>query len=1436
METQEIVKLLQQQLAAQEATSQQQLAASEEQLKLKKEEMEKQCELQEAAAKLQEAAAKEQIRILKEQNDTVMQTLSSILQQQGKENSTSRPAFQAFDSTSELWVDYWDRFSTFLEANTIPVEKAAPVFLNSQSPTIYKLLSNLASQRTPPVPLGQLSLTDLEKYMSEQFHPTHFIVRERFKFWSDMSRKPDESVQELASRIRQDAVTCDFTSIKDPLDEAMRTRFICSLNNEAVLKAFFKFKDKDLTFAKAIQTAQEHEDTAKVAKETALGTTTEVHVVKNYKNRKQQSKGQKKVNKGTKDESQRSTIHPSCLSCGKTNHARDDCFFRNATCMSCNLQGHISKVCRKKKDKGVNSISAKPLRTVNTVRSNAPLRQPVILQSETVMFDVDTGACDSFISRKNWERIGKPTLRKSTVQYQSASKHPLTVIGTFRTATSVPQPSGPKQTEPEIQFVVTEELNLLGRDALSSLPISLDALMGKQSKVHTVTQVKADIPLQKSCEQVAKEFTELFKPELGCLKDMELEVRFKPDAQPKFCKPRPVPFAVQDDLAKAYDEGIKKGVWKATQFNEWGTPVVPVRKSPLPGQTQRRIRVCGDYSVAVNGQLEPHRQPLPLPSDLRRKLSGGCGFTKIDLADAYNQIPLSEESQKRLALSTHRGVLLQTRLPFGISSAPGYFQEIMTQLTSDLPGVAVFLDDILVSGTTAEDHLSNLRGLLQRLQDKGLRCRKEKCQFAQPSVEYLGHTLSSQGIGKGSKADAVQQMPEPENVAGLRSFMGSINFYCEFLPATLSTITEPLHRLTRSDTPWKWGQEERAAFLKIKEMLSEDTVLAHFDPSLPLGLSCDASEVGVGAVLFHRYPDGGERPIANASKTMTPTQRRYSQIQREALSVIFGLNKFHQFLYGRKFILVTDHRPLLTLFGPKSPTPALAANRLARWSLILNQYSYDIEYRSSSKHGNADALSRLPAGSDPDFDEEEDGADIDTVCTIEAISKQFEPSDATSLSKASKEDRTIAQVMKHIQEGWPSHTREGDSEVEVYHGLEDSLSTSEGCLLYGERVVIPSKLRRKALETLHLGHIGMEKMKQLARSAVYWPGIDADINNLCRTCTSCAEHQNLPAKSAVHPWIPADKPWSRLHVDHAINFLGSNWLVVVDAFSKYPCIYPTSSTSTKATTDLLEEACAHFGYPQTIVSDNATTFTSEAFKQWCAERGISHVSGAPYHPQTNGAAERLVQTFKQSLRKSQQSPRAALLEFLQQHRRTPQTSGFSPSELLHNRQIRTRIDILKPQPATKTASIAVPEPRQRFRTGSAVYALYCGPRREKDPRWVPAIVTKVRGSRTYSVKVCPRGPCWKRHVDQLRPRYTSVEDDEPTDLQACNPEAEESVTSEHAAPSKPSKEASDSSPDDSGTSMPSDTTSQASPPYTRDNPRRSHRTRKTVVRYGHEQL
>ena len=210
---------------------------------------------------------REQMTMLQEQ----LKILQSSLNNPRENVPTPMASFQPFDSTSELWTDYLARFRTFVTANSIPDNKQAQIFLTNQSNSVYKMLSNLAAQQQPVKSIHELTMNDIQTFMAEQFDPKRFVVRERFKFWSDMKRKPGETIPELASRIRQDAATCDFQCIKDPLDEALRTKFICSVDNEAVLKTLFKLKDDELKFSNAIRVAQEVEEAAKVAKETVHG-------------------------------------------------------------------------------------------------------------------------------------------------------------------------------------------------------------------------------------------------------------------------------------------------------------------------------------------------------------------------------------------------------------------------------------------------------------------------------------------------------------------------------------------------------------------------------------------------------------------------------------------------------------------------------------------------------------------------------------------------------------------------------------------------------------------------------------------------------------------------------------------------------------------------------------------------------------------------------------------------------------------------------------------------------------------------------------------------------------------------------------------------------------------------------------------------------------
>ena len=286
----------------------------------------------------------------------------------------------------------------------------------------------------------------------------------------------------------------------------------------------------------------------------------------------------------------------------------------------------------------------------------------------------------------------------------------------------------------------------------------------------------------------------------------------------------------------------------------------------------------------------------------------------------------------------------------------------MNTVLQGLPKVICYLDNILISGTTPQKHLDNVQKVLERLEQYGIQAHKSKCAFMCEAVEYLGHRIDSDGLHTlDSKVTAVLEAPCPKDVQELRSFLGLIHYYGKLMP-NLSTLLHPLNELLKADSKWNWTDACDVAFKEAKKLLASAPVLAHYNPSLPICLAGDASAYGIGAVISHILPDGTERPVAYTSHTLSSTERNYSQLEKEALSLIYGVQKFHQYLYGRQFILVTDHKPLTTILGPKRGIPPLAAARLQHWAYTLSAYSYTIKFRPTTEHANADELSRLLLG------------------------------------------------------------------------------------------------------------------------------------------------------------------------------------------------------------------------------------------------------------------------------------------------------------------------------------------------------------------------------------------------------------------------------------------------------------------------------------------
>ena len=335
----------------------------------------------------------------------------------------------------------------------------------------------------------------------------------------------------------------------------------------------------------------------------------------------------------------------------------------------------------------------------------------------------------------------------------------------------------------------------------------------------------------------------------------------------------------------------------------------------------------------------------------------------------------------------------------------------MDTVLQGLPKTICYLDDILVSGATKEEHIHNLEMVLQRLEQYNIRAKKEKCAFLCDAVEYLGHRIDADGLHTlSSKVKAIQDAPQPQNVQELRSFLGLLHYYGKFLP-NLATLLHPLNALLKTGSKWFWSGQCSDAFNSAKKLLVTAPVLAHYDPSLPIRLAGDASDYGIGAVISHVFEDGSERPVAFTSRTLSPTERNYPQIEKEALSLIYGIQKFHQYLYGRPFVLVTDHRPLLSILGPKKGIPPLAAARMQRWALLLSAYNYSIEFRPTTARANADGLSRLPLGT-------RHPASTDSVFTIGQI--QALPVTAEQIATATRQDAVLSRVLHFVREGWPA--------------------------------------------------------------------------------------------------------------------------------------------------------------------------------------------------------------------------------------------------------------------------------------------------------------------------------------------------------------------------------------------------------------------------------
>ncbi len=472
--------------------------------------------------------------------------------------------------------------------------------------------------------------------------------------------------------------------------------------------------------------------------------------------------------------------------------------------------------------------------------------------------------------------------------------------------------------------------------------------------------------------------------------------------------------------------------------------------------------------------------------------------------------------------------------------------------------------------------------------------------------------------------------------------------------------------------------------------------------------------------------------------------------------MVFGVQRFHQYLYGRNFTLVTDHKPLTTILGPKKGIPSLAAARLQRWALLLSAYCYEIEFKPTGKHGNADGLSRLPVDAERE-DEELTDVQMFNIAQVDAL-----PVTAQQLGQATRSDPILSKVWHYTRTRWPENVQDC---LKPYWNRRHELTIEGACVLWGIRVIIPKKLQNQVLEEVHREHSGIVRMKSIARSYMWWPGVDKQLELAAKSCTSCQSVKSKPAVAPLHPWLWPSTPWQRVHVDFAGPFRKRMFLILVDGHSKWPEVIEMSTTSSEKTIEVLRRIIARYGLPQQLVSDNGPQFTSEEFARFMKTNGIKHIRTTPYHPSSNGLAERFVQTFKRAMKageKDGKSLQHGLSNFLLTYRSTPHaTTNQSPSALFLKREVRTRLDLMKPdgerQVAAKQAMQKMAHDKKakarELTVGQEVMA-----RNYRDgDKWLPGVVVERKGPLSYVVQM-KSGVLWRRHIDQLSELSNSAND------------------------------------------------------------------------------
>lgn len=876
----------------------------------------------------------------------------------------------------------------------------------------------------------------------------------------------------------------------------------------------------------------------------------------------------------------------------------------------------------------------------------------VKVNGKPLCLELDTGAKCNVISKNTLVNLGKKyEVKPSRVVVNGVHGYKKRVEG------STVLPCMYKGNVNHLVFQILDgpdDINLLGKTDCVKL--------GLVARVNKVS-------VEQSCKQLMSEYSDVVKEGIGCIPG-EYEIKMDTSVTPVIHAPRSVPVALRQKVKEELDRMEEAGIiQKVTEPTPWVSSMVVVSK-----KEKDQVRICIDPTDLNKAILREHH-PMNHIDDIATRLHGSKWFSTLDANMGYFQMRLTDQSSWLTTFNSPFGRYKYLRMPMGVKSSAEVFQRAIASAFQDIEGVEVVVDDILVHGATPEVHNRRLRHVLERCRKMNLRLNKKKCCVGRSEVDYVGHKLTGDGLKTTTeRLNAITKMQSPQDTKELEAVLGMVAYVAKFVP-NLSALTAPLREL-KQNTDWQWGDREQDAFDKIKAELASDRVLTYFDVRKPVLLSVDASTKGLGAAVVQ---EGGV--VAYASRALTAAEQNYAQIEKEMLAVVYGCTKFHKLIYGMKDVTIeSDHKPLESLL--KKPMSA-APLRIQRMRLKLQPYSFTLVHQKGKAIGLADCLSRLPADvtqSDIKMDDEL------MVCKVDTLAYRWHD----RIEQATIEDEDLQTLRRTIFNGWPARKQQVPLCIAPYWDIRDQLSTYNGIVYCGERIVIPRSLRKELLNILHSAHTGIVRTKQRARVMIYWPGLNQQIEEITSKCEACLQQRSKQQKEPmeIHP-VPA-LPWNKVGAD-LFEHEGNHYFLMVDYYSNYIEVVPLKQ-DTKSETIIrhIRTNIARYGIMETLMTDNGPQFDSSVFKDFTERYGINHITSSPTYPQSNGLAEEAVRQIKELMAKCKASGDDFYLALLD-IRNTPRDEDMgSPMQRLHGRRAQTRLPISDNllKPATISPTVA----------------------------------------------------------------------------------------------------------------------------------------------------